>query len=212
MGKNRERQRTSWWKATCSRMIVGTHSRTSVALWKFGRKEQLIHLISIMEWWDLWWTTSGNFFRYTCNVWTHSTVMSEVSRCLRSPAIHDPTTHLIILCHTSLSWPKVSTSLKFCKRFLTYAAPPLWNELSKYLCQITHTLLLPVNLSTPAYPVSLTRNWKPNFSSYLILVWSCTTQQPPSPNDFHCSTIPSPWHELPRFSPEPKWTKQPVTC
>src|SRR6218665_1104817 len=56
--------------------------------------------------------------------------------------------------YLSLSRPPVSSSLKFCKRSIAYAAPALWNGFPKDLRQFAHPPIPPPNLTYPPLALS----------------------------------------------------------
>src|SRR6218665_1447660 len=71
--------------------------------------------------------------------------------------IHIPTkTHTHLPTHTnlSLSRPPVSSSVKFCNRSFTYAAPALWNGLPEDLHQLAHPPNPPLNFPYPTLALS----------------------------------------------------------
>src|SRR6218665_1292690 len=69
-----------------------------------------------------------------------------------STLLHSPTTHSS--SYLSLSRPTVSSSLKFCNRSFAYAAPALWNGLSKDLRQFAHPPNPPLNFTYPPLALS----------------------------------------------------------
>src|SRR6218665_370716 len=85
------------------------------------------------------------------------TTLFKPLNLLHSPTSHHPTTRvysLIIISFLVYS-PPVSSSLKFCNRSFAFAAPTLWNGLSKDLRQFAHHPNPPLNFTYP--PSGVTR-------------------------------------------------------
>jgi len=130
---------------------------------------------------------------------------SNLSTLLRKPITHHPaatgSTHSSL--YLSLPRPPVSSSLRYCNRSLVYTAPDLWNRLPKDIPQFARPLTNRLSSSLIRLHSPLlhsTHDWRPNSSSYPILILLLSLQTSAIITDCNRSSTLSPGLGLTGFS------------
>src|SRR6218665_1837567 len=87
--------------------------------------------------------------------------------------------------YLSLSRPPVSSSLKFCNRSIAYAAPALWNELPKDLCQFAHLPNPSLNFTYHPLAISSATFYSRQKTELFKLSYSGSNPAPPHVRHHH---------------------------